>query len=132
MISLDIGARQYEIVWETEPEPEKIFAVDDLLQPIEQIGLRGEIRRDQNLFEKIVDILVAIAARVPALWVDAEIAIRTVEIGVSESGIEPVGVCDQVPGAVYYNVYASSDPYALFPANWETPIKAHDPISLMA
>jgi hypothetical protein len=34
---------------------------------------------------------------------------------------------DQVPGAVYYNVYASSDPYALFPADWETPIKAHDP-----
>jgi len=42
-------------------------------------------------------------------------------------GTEPKLQWDQVPGAIYYKVYAGSDPCALFPDGWEAPVKAHDP-----
>jgi hypothetical protein len=42
-------------------------------------------------------------------------------------GTEPKLQWDQVPGAIYYKVYASSDPCALFPDGWDAPVKAHDP-----
>src|SRR5262249_23840163 len=89
------GADENQLLWAAKPQAKEVV-VGRLLQAEQRIVCGILILRGQEVADRLIDVRVAVAARIPTLRVLSDVPVRAVEVEVGEAGKKPVGVSDQV------------------------------------